>query len=118
MAVAESVTARGAEIHAQARAGAGLPDQSLRFARALSLCGRDGAEWGAGPWGRGVAMFVLMLTACLAADPAACAPRLLPQGSAAEAAACQQGAEAVAAAWLAAHPDLTGQGWTCAPLAR
>ena len=31
-------------------------------------------------------MFVLMLTACLAADPAACAPRLLPQGSAAEAA--------------------------------
>ena len=62
-------------------------------------------------------MFVLMLTACLAADPAACAPRLLPQGSAAEAAACQQGAEAVAAAWLAAHPDLTGQGWTCAPLA-
>ncbi|MBB1491171.1 MULTISPECIES: quinoprotein relay system zinc metallohydrolase 2 [unclassified Paracoccus (in: a-proteobacteria)] len=63
-------------------------------------------------------MHVLILTACLAADPLACADRLLPAAEALDAAGCEAKAEDTAAAWLAAHPDLTGQGWRCEPLAR
>lgn len=64
-------------------------------------------------------MHVLILTACLAADPLACADRLLPAAEALDAAGCEARAEDTAAAWLAAHPDLTtGQGWHCEPLAR
>lgn len=58
-------------------------------------------------------MYVLILTACLAADPSACAPRLLPAAEAADAAGCQAKADRTAAAWLAAHPDLTGGEWQC-----
>lgn len=61
-------------------------------------------------------MHVLILTACLAAEPSACADRLLPAAEAPDAAGCEARAEQVAAAWLADHPDLTGQGWRCSPL--
>lgn len=61
-------------------------------------------------------MFVPVLTACLAAAPHDCAPRLLPAGAGADMAACRKAGESAAAAWLAAHPGLTGRGWTCAPL--
>lgn len=63
-------------------------------------------------------MYALILTACLAAAPDSCAPRLLPAGGAPDAAACEAGAEALSARWLAAHPALTGQGWRCAPLSQ
>lgn len=63
-------------------------------------------------------MHVLILTACLAADPSACADRLLPAAEAPDAAGCEARAQDIAPAWLAAHPDLTGQGWRCAPLAK
>ena len=51
-------------------------------------------------------MFHLVLAACLAADPDACAPRLLPAGEAATRQDCEAGGAAIAAEWLAAHPDL------------
>ena len=62
-------------------------------------------------------MQVLILTACLAAAPSDCAPRLLPAGIAPDAAGCEKSGDSRADAWLAAHPDLTGKGWRCAPLA-
>lgn len=62
-------------------------------------------------------MHVLILTTCLAADPTACADRLLPAAEAPDAAGCEAGAEQAAAAWLAAHPGLAGQGWRCGPVA-
>lgn len=62
-------------------------------------------------------MHVLIVTACLAADPQTCAPRLLPAGMAADPAACASGAGKTVADWIAAHPGVTAQGWTCAPLA-
>lgn len=61
-------------------------------------------------------MHLLILTACLAASPGDCAPRLLPQGAGGDAAACQARGDSVSADWLAGHPGLTGKGWTCAPL--
>lgn len=61
-------------------------------------------------------MYVLILTACLAAAPDTCAPRLLPAGRGPDAATCKAGAGALAASWLKTHPALTGQGWRCAPL--
>lgn len=63
-------------------------------------------------------MYVLILTACLAADPSACAPRLLPAAEAVEVAACQAEADQTATAWLSAHPDLTGKEWLCQPLSQ
>lgn len=62
-------------------------------------------------------MHVLILTACLAADPSACADRLLPAAESADAAGCEVKAEGLARAWLTAHPDLTGDSWRCQPLA-
>lgn len=62
-------------------------------------------------------MHVLILAACLAADPSACADRLLPAAESADAAGCEAKAEAIARAWLSVHPDLTGRGWRCQPLA-
>ena len=59
-------------------------------------------------------MFVTILTACLVAAPDVCAPRLLPAGIAADQASCAALGDSVSAAWLAAHPGLTGQGWRCA----
>ena len=61
-------------------------------------------------------MHLLILTACLAASPGDCAPRLLPQGAGGDAAACQARGDSVSADWLAGHPGLTGKGWTCVPL--
>lgn len=61
-------------------------------------------------------MFVTILTACLAAAPSECGPRLLPAGAAADLATCAAQGDSITTAWLAAHPGLTGQGWTCAPL--
>lgn len=63
-------------------------------------------------------MFHLILTACLAgsgpAGPAPdCAPVLLPQGDAADLAACQAGADRIARDWLAGQPDLVADGVTC-----
>ena len=43
--------------------------------------------------------------------------RLLPAAASADAAGCEARAEGIARAWLSAHPDLTGQGWRCQPLA-
>lgn len=63
-------------------------------------------------------MHVLILSACLAADPSACADRLLPAAEAPDAATCEARAEQTASAWLATHSDLTGQGWRCQPVAR
>lgn len=68
-----------------------------------------------GAQNRGLPMHVLILTACLAANPSVCALRLLPAAEAPDAAGCEARAEQTAAAWLAAHPDLTGRGWRCAP---
>lgn len=62
-------------------------------------------------------MHVLILTACLAAEPSACADRLLPAAETREAAGCAGRADETAAAWLAAHRDVTGKGWRCQPLA-
>lgn len=62
-------------------------------------------------------MHVLILAACLAADPSACADRLLPAAESTDAAGCEAQADGIARAWLTAHPDLTGQGWRCQPLA-
>lgn len=64
-------------------------------------------------------MHVLILTACLAGAPAAteCAPRLLPAASAPAAADCESRAGALVDDWITAHPDLTAQGWRCAPQA-
>ncbi|WP_134724979.1 quinoprotein relay system zinc metallohydrolase 2 [Paracoccus luteus] len=61
-------------------------------------------------------MHVLILTACLAASPGVCAPRLLPGGLGDTAAACEARGDSVAADWIAGHPGLVAQGWTCAPL--
>lgn len=61
-------------------------------------------------------MHVLILTACLAADPSACADRLLPASESPDMGACEALAGEAAAAWLAAHPDLTGRDRRCAPL--
>ncbi|WP_096786061.1 quinoprotein relay system zinc metallohydrolase 2 [Rhodobacter sp. CZR27] len=59
-------------------------------------------------------MFHLLLTACLAAEPATCAERLLPAPSPLTREECETGAEARAASWLATHPDLAGRGTRCA----
>lgn len=61
-------------------------------------------------------MQVLILTACLAAATADCAPRLLPAGIAPDPAACAARGDSVASGWIAAHPGLVARGWTCAPL--
>lgn len=61
-------------------------------------------------------MHVLILSACLAAEPGTCADRLLPAVTTPDRAGCDARAEQAAATWLAAHPDLSGQGWRCAPL--
>ncbi|MFC0340929.1 quinoprotein relay system zinc metallohydrolase 2 [Paracoccus niistensis] len=61
-------------------------------------------------------MHVLILTACLAADPSLCADRLLPAVQSPDAAACEARAAQAAAAWLVAHTDLSGRDWRCAPL--
>lgn len=58
-------------------------------------------------------MHVLILTACLAADPQACADRLLPAAESPDAAGCAAQADRIARDWLAGHPGLTGQGWRC-----
>lgn len=59
-------------------------------------------------------MFHLVLAACLAADPTACAPRLLPAGEAATRQDCEARAQAIATDWLARHPELTGGPAQCA----
>lgn len=56
----------------------------------------------------GPPMFHLILSICLAAAPGSCGTALLPQGDAPTREACEAGAAAVAGAWLAARPDLTG----------
>lgn len=58
-------------------------------------------------------MFHLILTACLAASPADCAPILLPAGDAPDADACNAGAARISEAWLAQRPELLGQGTAC-----
>lgn len=62
-------------------------------------------------------MYILILTACLAADPSACADRLLPAAESPDAAGCEAKADSVAREWLPAHPDLTGRDWRCRPVA-
>ncbi len=57
-------------------------------------------------------MFHLLLTACLAANPAICAERLLPTSG-----GCEAVAPGHTQAWLERHAELVGQGWRCVPLA-
>lgn len=57
-------------------------------------------------------MFHLLLTACLAADPTACAERLLPAPMPEDRAACEAAAPTRIAAFTARH-DLRPQGWVC-----
>lgn len=64
-------------------------------------------------------MFHLVLAACLTAEPESCAPRLLPAAEARQLRDCEMHAPAIAADWLARHPDLTGGGEAarCVPTA-
>ncbi|MGP3696243.1 quinoprotein relay system zinc metallohydrolase 2 [Rhodobacter sp. NSM] len=59
-------------------------------------------------------MFHLLLSACLAAEPATCAERLLPAPEARTEAACRADAAAKIDRWLAAHPGLVGGASRCA----
>ncbi|HRO16128.1 MAG TPA: quinoprotein relay system zinc metallohydrolase 2 [Paracoccus sp. (in: a-proteobacteria)] len=61
-------------------------------------------------------MHVLILTACLIAAPGNCAPRLLPATAGPDAETCRMQADSAAAAWIAAHPGLTGRDWDCVAL--
>lgn len=60
-------------------------------------------------------MFHLVVTACLAADPTLCAPRVLPTPEPLTEAACNAGAAARTSAWITLHPDLRPGDWTCRP---
>lgn len=60
-------------------------------------------------------MFHLVVTACLLADPALCAKRVLPAPEPLTEAACEEGAKARIAGWIALHPDLQAGDWTCLP---
>ena len=53
-------------------------------------------------------MFHLILSACLAAQPQICEPRLLPAGEALIREDCEMRAAPIASDWLARHHDLTG----------
>ncbi|MFC3085300.1 quinoprotein relay system zinc metallohydrolase 2 [Tabrizicola soli] len=58
-------------------------------------------------------MFHLIVTACLLADPALCADRLLPTPGPLSEAACIAGAERRIADWAARHADLVTGDWHC-----
>jgi quinoprotein relay system zinc metallohydrolase 2 len=58
-------------------------------------------------------MFHLVVTACLAADPAICAERLLPTDEPLSKAACTASAPARIAAWGHLHGDLLTGAWQC-----
>jgi quinoprotein relay system zinc metallohydrolase 2 len=58
---------------------------------------------------------MFLLTACLAAAPDDCAPRLLPAGDAPDAAGCEARAEPIARDWIARHPDLRAREGHCVP---
>ncbi|WP_411957317.1 quinoprotein relay system zinc metallohydrolase 2 [Paracoccus homiensis] len=60
-------------------------------------------------------MIHLILTACLATQPGACGPILLPQGQADDMQSCQNGADRISRNWLSDHPELAGQATTCLP---
>lgn len=60
-------------------------------------------------------MYHLVLAACLTAAPGTCSPRLLPAAEAVRREDCEARAGAVAADWLARHPDLTGGKASCVP---
>ena len=51
-------------------------------------------------------MFHLVITACLAADPALCAPRLLPAGDTPDEKSCLLRGDEIARDWFARHPEL------------
>lgn len=53
-------------------------------------------------------MFHLILSICLAGAPGSCGTALLPEGDAPTRRACEARADAVAGAWLATRPGLTG----------
>jgi hypothetical protein len=57
-------------------------------------------------------MFHLILSTCLAAQPALCDPRLLPAGGAPSRSACELAGARIARHWLALHPDLADGGGT------
>lgn len=58
-------------------------------------------------------MFHLILTACLASNPGACMPILLPQGESATLAACDAATQRITQDWIAAHPGLVTAGASC-----
>ena len=60
-----------------------------------------------------MAIFHLILSACLADDAAACAPILLPAGDQVDQAACATAAPRITQGWLDAHPGLVGGAVTC-----
>jgi len=62
-------------------------------------------------------MFHLALIACLAAEPLICAERILPTPTPLTRPACEAGAPARTASWIATHPLLVGGDWRCLPTA-
>jgi quinoprotein relay system zinc metallohydrolase 2 len=59
------------------------------------------------------AMFHLVVTACLTADPAVCADRLLPAPAPLTEAGCATTAPARITSWADLHPDLVTGDWRC-----
>lgn len=62
-------------------------------------------------------MYHLVLAACLTTDPGVCAQRVLPAAEARLREDCEIHAAAIAADWLARHPELTGDAARCVPTA-
>lgn len=60
-----------------------------------------------------LAMFHLLLAACLTDDPTICAQRLLPAGDAASVEECRRSADPIALDWIARHPGLKGGETSC-----
>lgn len=60
-----------------------------------------------------MAIYHLILSACLAEPSGSCAPILLPAGDHADPAACTAAAARITQSWLADHPGLTAGAATC-----